>query len=59
MQKGGWEGFLMAMMGNVVNKRTNFSLNTMVPSPTCVAGQCEAGFQTDGGCWDTSGEGQA
>ena len=28
-------------------------------SLTCVAGQCEAGFQTDGGCRDTSGEGQA
>ena len=46
-------------MGNLVDKRTSFSLNTMVLSLTCVAGQCEAGFQTDGGCRDTSGEGQA
>ena len=53
---GGWEG---SLMGNVVDKRTSFSLNTMVLSLPCVAGQCEAGFQTDGECRDTSEESQA
>ena len=44
------------LISQLLNLLTHNVMMIMMLSLACLVGQCEASFQTDGGCWDTTRE---